>query len=154
MSNAKLAISKLDYDTCKSALEESRRRGVLRPYRIGPNTILLPDGPDYVVRFQSTDIIRFRPDGSFVLNCGSWPSSTTKQRMNRLVPVGYGVFQQRRKWFVQLPGGETDSFFNGWSSDQEERRMFLGCQQNIEHGRKIFRDWLEEKGRHPILMGW
>jgi hypothetical protein len=54
------------------------------------------------VRFHSTVILSFRPDGSVVVNTGGWQTVTTKARLNALLPCRF--FAKAYQWYVQ-PGG-------------------------------------------------
>ena len=68
------------------------------------NTYLQRRGDDIAVVLHGTDVITLHPDGSFTLDSGGWQTATTKNRMNRYMPVGC-VLQEEGVWSV-FPGGE------------------------------------------------
>jgi len=85
------------YTDCEE-LARTRKR------KLGHNTYLeVPeiDGDPFAIRFHATRIVTFYSDGRVVLNSGGWLSSTTKERMNRYLPVGAGyISQDRGEWGV------------------------------------------------------
>lgn len=60
-------------------------------------TIRKVDGFVLVVRFYATDIIRFYPDGTKIVNAGGYRSVTTKRRFNEF---GIGVYQKDHEWYI------------------------------------------------------
>ncbi len=64
------------------------------------------------VRFHLTRIITFHPDGSFTVNTGGYRTVTTKQRLNALLPAGYGIHQVSYVWRIATPEGDFE-FENG-----------------------------------------
>lgn len=59
------------------------------------------------VRLHNTDIVSYREDGIITLNSGGYQTTTTKQRMNQLLPPGYGISQTKFKWYLRTPEGEV-----------------------------------------------
>ena len=57
------------------------------------------------VRFHSTRILTFHPEGSFTVSTGGYRSVTTKQRLNALFPAGYRIFQKAYAWHIDTPEG-------------------------------------------------
>lgn len=88
-----------DYETAKQA------------HKIANNTFERMDGDDRVIRLHNTDIIRFKPGGSVVLDSGGWQTVTTKERMNLL--SGYSITQEKGLWSVGRSGGDTVPYFDG-----------------------------------------
>jgi hypothetical protein len=78
-------------------LWETRRGNAIRK-PLGNNTYLYKDGNDFVVRLHSTNVVRIRPDGTYVLNSGGWSSKTTKDRINAYSPAC--ISQKARTWYV------------------------------------------------------
>jgi len=72
---------------------------------------------DTVIRYHSTDVVRFNAD-RIILDSGGKQTITTKLRMNQAAnQFGLGfqvfqVFQVRRKWFVSV-GEVILDFVNG-----------------------------------------
>lgn len=58
------------------------------------------------VVLHNTYIVAYTSDGRILLNSGSYQTTTTKQRMNQLLPPGYGVTQRDYAWYVRTPNGE------------------------------------------------
>lgn len=69
-------------------------------------------GPSPAVRYHGTIIIR-RVSNGYRLSSGGWQTSTTKQRLNALMPAGYSIFQKDYRWFITLQDGETVPFEDG-----------------------------------------
>lgn len=70
------------------------------------NTWIERRGDNIAVRLHSTDVVLYRPDGSFVLNTGGWHSVTTKDRINGYVPADVRVYSDKGIWTVYGPSGE------------------------------------------------
>jgi len=59
------------------------------------------------VRFHATVIIEQGDwDGVYILNSGGYRTSTTKQRLNALTPLGIHIYQKNFDWFVSTSGGD------------------------------------------------
>jgi hypothetical protein len=85
--------------------------------RIANNTTLVDLGDGAIgLRLHSTAVVTFRPDGSLVLNTGGWHTTTTKDRLNRVLRAsGYGIFAKRFDWYVSAPDGSTFAYEDGWT---------------------------------------
>jgi hypothetical protein len=57
------------------------------------------------VRFHSTRILTFHPEGTFTVNTGGYRTVTTKQRLNALLPKGYRIYSERYVWMIGTPEG-------------------------------------------------
>ena len=56
---------------------------------------------DIHIRYQDTDVVIFKADGTIVLNSGGWRTTTTKSRMNAaLNGTGWRVWQDGGQWYV------------------------------------------------------
>lgn len=79
--------------------------------KVGNNTYaeILPDG-SVGVTLHNTCVVRIHEDGSYTLSNGGWPTTTTKDRINKYCP--YRVFQKNYEWFVSV-GGATVPFYSG-----------------------------------------
>jgi hypothetical protein len=62
------------------------------------------------IRLHSTDILTFFRDGSVKVDTGGWQTVTTKERLNRYLPDGIGITQDRRVWYW-LKNGERVALF-------------------------------------------
>src|SRR5438132_10493459 len=63
--------------------------------RLANNTYAELDADGSIgVRLHATRIITFHPDGSFTVCTGGYETTTTKQRLNALLPAGYRIFSK------------------------------------------------------------
>lgn len=76
------------------------------------NTYAIRHATNFTIRYHSTDILTFHPDGRVVFNTGGWRTSTTKQRLNRFGPQGVSIYQRDFEWFIAADG-QTEEFFDG-----------------------------------------
>lgn len=62
----------------------------------GRNTLdyTMPDG-ERRIRLHGTDILRFRPEGGFVIDTGGFNTVTTRARLRDFLPAGYRVGTER-----------------------------------------------------------
>jgi len=69
-------------------------------------------GPDdtVFVRFHSTNIMRFWPDGKVRLDSGGWQTLTTRGRMNEFLPSGWRICQDRGVWYLRCPFGRVQEW--------------------------------------------
>lgn len=51
------------------------------------------EGDDIVVRLYRTDIVRYQPDGTIIVNQGGHESQTTRKYLNAILPMWFGSFQ-------------------------------------------------------------
>ena len=73
-------------------------------------------GDDRIIRLHFTDIMVFRPDGSILLDTGGWQTVTTKERMNRFLPDGLGIYQSDGFWYLTYrPDGYVDYDSGAWT---------------------------------------
>jgi len=115
---AKLKGAYGDWIRTLSTFERYRRGGTAN---VGNNTELRlaprsGEGTpkDVQVVLHTTPIVTFHEDGTITLNSGGWHSTTTKARMNSVLPQFLGVIQKKRSWYVhdQRDGSEVP-FFDG-----------------------------------------
>ena len=66
--------------------------------KLSHNVYAERDGADIVIIYHSTAIIRYRPDGTFVLNSGGWKTVTTKSNLNQYSDCN--VWQDKRVWYA------------------------------------------------------
>ena len=79
--------------------------------KLGNNTYLkrlsVLDQDSIAVRYHSTDIVTFHPDGRIVLNSGGWRTMTTKARINAC-DLPYTLAQDKGIWYIgQFPYWEN-----------------------------------------------
>jgi hypothetical protein len=81
--------------------------------KIGHNTYasVMPDA--VAIRYHGTVIVKFYNEGTIVLNSGGWQTSTTKNRMNMLLPRRYGISQKDFVWRLMDHHEVVDHFFDG-----------------------------------------
>jgi hypothetical protein len=144
---ARKVYDTLSYEECKRLMEGiiGRRRGRVQ---LAPNTYL-EEGDGYAatvrgsywVRFHSTYILGFYPDGRVMYASGGYRTATTKERLNRFGP--FGVYQKRREWYIQAPGGDVP-FLDGWMYEPDQVLRALRADDSPA-GRAALHDYLEEK---------
>lgn len=88
----------------EAAAKFKRCRNEERGYLLAANTRLQKRGNAFAVRYHDTDVVIIRPDGTFRLNSGGWRTSTTKNRINDVLPNCL-ISQKRHTWHV------TDGIF-------------------------------------------
>ena len=71
---------------------------------------------DRVIRLHLTDIITFKPSGDIRLDSRGWQTVTTKERMNKFLPKGWGIYQEKNIWY--LSKGEY------WSDPDRKRWVY------------------------------
>ena len=97
------------YETAAAAFE-NRPRGDSK--RLHKNCRLHRVGENYVVRYYYTDIVTYYPDGTFTLNCGGWPTMSTRDWIEATAPAF--IRQKNKKWEILLDGFATwQPFVNG-----------------------------------------
>jgi hypothetical protein len=83
-------------------LESGRTQPSREARKIGNNTTLERIDADRIgVRLHSTYVVLFHRSGAVSLNSGGWRSVITKERINRYLAPGLGLFQERGLWYVQ-----------------------------------------------------
>lgn len=95
----------LTYDKCEAQLQGRNRAS----RKLANNTYLHRHGsnaePDsFAVRLHNTDIMLFRSNGDVILDVGPWQTITTKERLNRYLPYGWRLWQERSIWFLSRDG--------------------------------------------------
>jgi len=74
--------------------------------KIAHNTYLERlDAETIGVRLHRTYVVRFNANGTTRLDSGGWRTVTTKERMNRYVPAGFGLYQKAHVWYIDTPSG-------------------------------------------------
>lgn len=67
--------------------------------KVANNTYLIQREGYIAVRLHSTDVVDIHPD-KLVLRTGGWMTPTTKDRINRYLPVGWNLYTERRVWWL------------------------------------------------------
>jgi hypothetical protein len=67
--------------------------------KLAHNTYLIRDGSAVVVRFHATEVATMAA-GAIRLNSGGWRTVTTKERLGRVLPLGWSVYSDRREWYL------------------------------------------------------
>ena len=80
------------YDDCDDRLDGRDKR------KLRYSVWLVRDGADITVVHHDTPIIRYRPDGTIVLDTGGHRSATTKANLNRY--TGLFVWQKDFTWYA------------------------------------------------------
>jgi hypothetical protein len=72
-----------------------------RPYGRGHNSRARRLGNSAIaVRYHSTDILTYQPDGCITLNSGGWQTLTTKEHINDDLPAPWRLYQKRSVWYL------------------------------------------------------
>ena len=80
------------YDDCDDRLDGGDKR------KLRYSVWLVRDGADITVVHHHTPIIRYRPDGSIVLDCAGYRSVSTKANLNRYTDLS--VWQKDFSWYI------------------------------------------------------
>ncbi len=92
---------------------------------------------DRVIRLHQTDIVTFNanPKGqclqpiSVTLNSGGWQTVTTKERMNRYLPPGISLCQEKSEWKIYRNGASWKDrkllslYYDGITIDEKTREV-------------------------------
>lgn len=72
----------------------------------GVKTLLIQhqDG-SIALRYHQTDVVTAYPDGTVKLDNGGFQTNTTKERINRYLPDGHQLYQEKKKWWIATPNG-------------------------------------------------
>lgn len=57
------------------------------------------EGEDIIVRLYQTDIVRYRPDGTVIVNQGGHESMSTRAYLNAVLPLSFGSYQGMTVWY-------------------------------------------------------
>ena len=68
--------------------------------KVANKTYMQRRGEDIAIQLHGTDVVTFRPDGATVLNTGGRQTVTTKERINRYLPAGWGLWQDKSIWYL------------------------------------------------------
>jgi hypothetical protein len=90
------------YDACDNRLDGRDKR------KLRYAVWLVRDGADITIVHHHTPIIRYRPDGTIVLDCNGHHSCTTKDNLNRY--TDFAVWQKDFVWYIS-DGIEGDKAF-------------------------------------------
>jgi hypothetical protein len=78
------------------------------------NTVEYHVGKCRYIRLHDTDILTFvNGDSKIILNTGGWRTVTTKDRINKFLPEGFYLYQEKSKWYLSQPDGETSLYYDG-----------------------------------------
>ncbi len=85
---------------------------------LGHNTTVHQVGPTTIaVRYHATNIVEFHQDGPIFLTTGGWMTSTTKQRLNDIMP-GVSVWSEGDSWGIATRR-DSARFSDGMWIDQD-----------------------------------
>lgn len=79
--------------------------------KIGNNTYLINGGDVVSVCLHGTDVLKFYENGHIKLNSGGYQTVTTKDRMNKYLPIPWKVVQEKFIWYL-------------WNWKTKEKREF------------------------------
>jgi hypothetical protein len=81
--------------------------------KLANNTFVRDEGGTITVVLHSTPVVEYFPTGLIVLRSGGHRTTTTKQRINQLLPAGWSLYQKDYGWYLRAPDGEVQDFFDG-----------------------------------------
>lgn len=79
----------LTYDEAKSLFGQCRDKG--RGHKLAHGTRIHMRGKSFAIRLHDTDIVIIRPDGTYRINSGGFRTTTTKRRMNSVLPCAVNL---------------------------------------------------------------
>jgi hypothetical protein len=105
--------------------------------------------PDFGVRLHNTIIITWTADGKTILNSGGWQTVTTKERINRYMPDGFTLWQEKGIWFIGAPWNskekESVAFQDGiyfqkgkWHNCGTDPRITIRLRNKVKSYAKVF----------------
>jgi len=65
------------------------------------NTYWQRRGENIALKLHNTDIVTLYPNGDMSLNTGGWYTITTKERINRVLPRVFSLYQDKGRWFLR-----------------------------------------------------
>ena len=92
MNNRQYEYSNL-YDFIRKGRSKAERK-------VENNTIVRFDRDHIIVRLHDTDIAVLFPDRTIILSSGGYKTHTTKDRLDKIVPDGFRVYQKLGLWFI------------------------------------------------------
>jgi len=95
----------MNYESALETLKGRDRR------KLENNTYLEKNGDYIAVRLHDTNIITFYPDKTIVTS-GGWKTLTTKDRLNKYLPLRYSIYQANSIWYYTI-GSEKYVFEDG-----------------------------------------
>ena len=127
----------LDWYTAEKLMASARDKSKGKP--LDNNTRLYEEGYPgqehlahsvwrYVVQLYGHDIMYIHR-GYFIVMDADIPSSTTKRRLNRLMPIGK-IAQRNWEWFIEeLPHGEVHKFHDVMRIDYDGYVQLYGDEE-------------------------
>jgi len=98
----------MNYNEVESRLQG--RNHTMRKY--ANNTYLVRNSDNLALRYHNTDVVKFYPNGNIVLDNGGWYTSTTKERINYVLPNPFYLTQSKGVWYIHNRDTHTDFRFN------------------------------------------
>ena len=86
----------ITYEEAKSLFEHCRNQD--RGHKLAHKTYIHMKGRSCAIRLHKTDIVIIRPDGTYRINTGGFRTTTTKRRMNSVLPCSIGL--QHGVWCI------------------------------------------------------
>ena len=87
-----------NYNDAKEFLENGKNKQE-RSIRNKKSTNIIDVGDGILgLKYHSTIVIEYYPDGNYKLNSGGWRTKTTKDRINEFTP--FNVIQRNNVWYV------------------------------------------------------
>lgn len=101
VSKLSLSHNNMNYDELDEFLGNKSER------KVGHNTIIHKnyDG-DIAIKYHNTDIVTINRLDNLKLNNGGWETSTTKGRLNQLVPPNVSIYSEKGLWKVKAANGK------------------------------------------------
>lgn len=120
------------FQTVSSRTEYVKLAGNTRLHKLEAQDVpesMRTQAPDcFMVTLHGHRIVTFYKDGSLVLDSCGWRTVTTKERMNRYLPPGLSLYQEKHEW---------------WIADNRPEFMPEGMERHDKRLRVSFEDGME-----------
>jgi len=82
---------------------------------VGNNTLCLEykDGT-VAYRLHNTNVVTIKKNGDVILNTGGWWSATTKERINKYIPIDQSIAQRDFVWYIN-----GEQYYDGISFNKD-----------------------------------
>ena len=110
-----------------------------RKRKLQNNTYLVQTENGFGVKLHDTIVVEYLPDRT-ILNSGGWKTTTTKNRINEYMPIGY-IYQNKGVWYI----GQSDVVFQDGCYCQDGKWYNVGhSSKAINKQRKACRKYAKD----------
>ncbi len=115
------------YSKAQSELAKGKPKGERK--KVANNTYLIQRDGYIAVRLHNTDVVDIYLD-KLILRTGGWMTNTTKERINRYLPVGWNLYTEKRIWWL--------SYVTSYGEDGEQSKWQFKDGINIHQDGNVF----------------